>query len=249
MFNMLEEFDLKGKVVIVAAGGKSWARELAEYFNGAGARVTVASGDSEKLSEISAALPAGDVLCLPANLSSAGEVDSVMESTIAKFGRLDALVNHLNLEVWKPLQDITEEDWSRIMQANVTPVFLGCRAAGRHMVGQKSGNIVNVISGLAERAVPTGTAYCAGMGAVLELTRCLALEWARFNIKVNAVGVGWTEEAAPAVGKDIMVRYIPAQRRARAEDVLPLVGFLASGAASFLSGCLYTVDGGLMARA
>ena len=246
---MLEEFSLKGKVAIIAAGGRSWTKELAQYLNGAGAKITVATSDRAKLDETAAALPGGDVLCIPADLTVAPEADSLVERTVGQFGKVDILVNNLNLEVWKSLLEMTEKEWHRVLQANVTSAFLSCKAAGKYMAAQKSGSIINIISGLAERGISTGAAYCASMGAVLELTRSLALEWAPLNVRVNAVGVGWTEKPVTGDGKDIMARYIPAQRRARAGDVVPLVGFLASDAASFLSGSIYTVDGGLMARA
>jgi NAD(P)-dependent dehydrogenase (short-subunit alcohol dehydrogenase family) len=246
---MLEEFSLKGKVAVIAAGGQSWAGALARHLHGEGAKVVLATGDRDEINELTGTLPPEDVLGIPGNLTDEREIEGVAERAVARFGKIDILVNNFNLEVWKPLLEMTEKDWQQLLQANLTPAFLSCKAAGRYLVAQKSGSVINVISALAERGIPTGAAYCASIGAVLELTRSLALEWAASNVRVNAVGVGWKERPAAGEGKDIMLRYIPAQRRARAEDVVPLVGFLASDAASFLSGCIYTVDGGLMARA
>ena len=246
---MLEELRLEGNVAIITSCGYSWIKELALSLNQAGARVTVATNDREKINEITSAFQEQDVLCIPADLTSAQEVESMVKRTVSHFGRVDILVNNLNLEFWKSLLDMTEKEWHEVVQTNLTSVFLCSKAAGKYMVAQKAGSIINIVSGLAERGIPNGTAYCASIGAVLELTRALALEWAQLNVRVNAVGIGWTDKQVTRGEKDIVARYIPMQRRARAEDVTPLVGFLASKASSFLSGSIYIVDGGLMARA
>ena len=246
---MPEEFSLEGNVAIITSCGYSWIKELALSLNQAGARVAVATNDLGKINEITSALPEQDVLCIPTNLTSAPEVESMVKRTISQFGKVDILVNNLNLEFWKPLLDMTEKEWHEVMQTNLTSAFLCSKAAGKYMVAQKAGSIVNIVSGLAERGIPNGTAYCASMAAVLELTRALALEWAKLNIRVNAVEVGWADKPIAKDEKDIVARYIPMQRRARAQDVTPLVAFLASKASSYLSGSAYIVDGGLMARA
>jgi NAD(P)-dependent dehydrogenase (short-subunit alcohol dehydrogenase family) len=246
---MLEEFKLDGDIAIVTSCGSSWTKEMALSLRDAGAKVVVATGDREKIKEIASALPEPDGLCIPADLTVAREVDDVVKQTVSRFGKVDILVNNLNLEFWKPMLDMTEKEWHNVIQTNLTSAFLCSKAAGKYMVAQKAGSIVNIVSGLAERGITNGTAYCASMGAVVELTRALALEWARLNVRVNAVGVGWVDKPVSKDEKDIVARYIPMQRRARAEDVAPLVGFLASKAASYLDGCLYIVDGGLMARA
>jgi 2-deoxy-D-gluconate 3-dehydrogenase len=246
---MLEEFKLDGEIAIIASCGSSWTKELALSLREAGAKVVVATSDREKINEVASALPEPDGLCIPTNLTIAREVEDMVERTVSRFGKVDILVNNLNLEFWKPMLDMTEKEWHEVIQTNLTSAFLCSKAAGKYMVAQKAGSIVNIVSGLAERGITNGTAYCASMGAVLELTRALALEWARLNVRVNAVGVGWADKPIAKDEKDIVARYIPMQRRARAEDVAPLVGFLASKAASYLNGSIYIVDGGLMARA
>ena len=246
---MLEEFRLDGNVAIIASRGFSWIKELALSLNQAGARVTVATSDREKINEITAALPGQDVLCIPTDLNNSREIESMVTRTVSQFGKVDILVNGLNLELWKPLLDMTEKEWQGVLQANLTAAFLCSRAAGKYMVAQKAGSIINIVSGLAERGIPHGTAYCASMGAVLAFTKALALEWAPQNVRVNALGVGWAESQGVGDEKDLLARYIPARRRARAGDITPLVVFLASQASSFMNGSFYIADGGLMARA
>jgi NAD(P)-dependent dehydrogenase (short-subunit alcohol dehydrogenase family) len=246
---MLEEFSLAGNVALVTSCGKSWIKELASALSDAGATVVVATSEQEKIDEVSRALKGKNVFCHLASLTDASEIEGLAALTVSRYGKVDILVNSLNLEVWKPMLEITEKDWSEVMQNNLTPAFLYSKAVGKYMVAQKAGSIVNIISGLAERGVPNGAAYCSSLGGVLQLTRALALEWAPQNVRVNAIGVGWTDKPLAGNEKDSMGRYIPSQRRARAGDVVPMVVFLASRASSYTSGCFYVVDGGLMARA
>ena len=246
---MLEEFSLAGNVAIVSSCGRSWTAELALALSEAGSAVVVVTDDQGKIAAVNAALQGRDFLCISADLTDDRQVEKAVAQTISRYGKVDVLVNSLNLEVWKPALEMTPADWSDVMGHNLTPAFLFSRAAGRRMVAQKKGSIVNIISGLAERGVPNGAAYCASLGGVLQLTRALALEWAAENVRVNAIGVGWQEKPLAANERDAMGRYIPSGRRARAGDVMPMAVFLASGASSYTSGCFYVVDGGLMARA
>ena len=115
------------------------------------------------------------------------------------------------------------------------------------MLGRRQGKIVNIVSGAAARGLGNATAYCASMGGVIQLTRSLALEWARDNVRVNGVGFGWMEESFGGGQGDAVARYVPMRRRGQASDIAPLVIFLASNASSYLSGHIYFIDGGLMA--
>jgi NAD(P)-dependent dehydrogenase (short-subunit alcohol dehydrogenase family) len=171
-----------------------------------------------------------------------------VDRTASQFERIDILINNFNLEFTKPFLDITEEEWRQVIDTNLTSVFHCCKSVGKYMVEQKSGSIVNIVSGLGERGLPNGAAYCASMGGVIQLTKVLALEWARKNIRVNTIAIGWMENSNGQRVEDPIVKYIPVQRRGNAEDVIPLVIFLASEASSYLNGNVYTVDGGLMAR-
>jgi NAD(P)-dependent dehydrogenase (short-subunit alcohol dehydrogenase family) len=249
MRDMLEEFKLDGKVAIVTSANGSWVQDIALSLKGAGARVLAAVDSREKTSTLISELQPKVDLSLSVNLSDAQEVENLVARTISQFGKVDILVNNLNREFWKPILEISEKEWLEVIQSNLTSAFLCSKAVGKHLVVQKSGSIINIISGLAERGVPNGTAYCASLGGILELTRALALEWAPKNIRVNAVGIGWKDRPIAQNEKDIMARYIPLQHRTRPRDVLPLITFLASDASSYMSGSFYIADGGLMARA
>jgi len=247
---ILEEFKLDGNVAVVTGCGSSWLKELAASLAQAGAKVVLAAPDGEEVTKIAVAIQheGQEVSCIPTDLTCAQEIESVVEQTISRFGRVDILVNNLNLEFWKGLLDMIEKEWHEVIDANLTSALLCCRAVGRRMVEQKAGSIINIVSGLAERGLPNGTAYCASMGGVLQLTRALALEWARQGVRVNAIGVGWSAGTVMEAERDAIAHYIPMQCRVRPEDVTPLVVFLASKASSYLNGNIYLVDGGLMAR-
>jgi NAD(P)-dependent dehydrogenase (short-subunit alcohol dehydrogenase family) len=134
------------------------------------------------------------------------------------------------------------------MDHNFNSVMNFCRAAGRQMLVQKKGRIINIVSGLAERGIANGTAYCVSMGAVLQLTKALALEWALTGVTVNAIGTGWFTEDGSAAD-DAIARYIPVKRYGKPYEVGSLVVYLASDVTDFTTGQFMFVDGGLMAHA
>jgi NAD(P)-dependent dehydrogenase (short-subunit alcohol dehydrogenase family) len=247
---ILEEFKLEGNVAILTGCGHSWLKNLGLALGQAGATVVTAGPEKEHIeSAIEEIQKLGrKAMAILTDLTSAREIQKMMDDTLSQFGRIDILINHLNLEFGKPFLEVTEEEWKRVIDANLTSAFLCSKAAGTHMVEQKAGKIINIVSGAAERGLPNGTAYCASMGGVVQLTRALALEWARTNVRINVVGVGWMENSFAGKQDDPVAHYIPMRRCARPEDIAPLMVFLASNASSYLSGQVYFVDGGLMAR-
>jgi NAD(P)-dependent dehydrogenase (short-subunit alcohol dehydrogenase family) len=247
---ILEEFRLEGNVAVLTGCGQSWPKSLGLALAEAGATVvTAGSGQKQIESGIEEIRELGrQATAIHTDLTSAREIQSMIDQAISQFGKIDILVNNLNLEFGKPFLEVTEGEWKRVIDANLTAVFLCSKAVGKHMVEQGAGKIVNIVTGGAERGLPNGTAYCASMGGVVQLTRALALEWARKNVRVNAVGVGWMENSFDGKQDDSVAHYVPMRRRGRPEDIAPLVVFLASNASSFLNGQIYFVDGGLMAR-
>jgi NAD(P)-dependent dehydrogenase (short-subunit alcohol dehydrogenase family) len=244
---ILEELKLDGDVAIITAIGQSWTKELALSLAQAGADVVIASRQPEIESAAEEVRRLGrEAIAMPTDLTSTQEVQRMVQQTASRFGKIDILVNSLNVEFAKPILEVAEEEWHRVINANLTSAFLCCQAVGRYMLEQKAGRIVNITSGLGAAGLPNSTAYCASMGGVIQLTKALALEWARQNIRVNAIGAGWMEKAK---AEDTVVRYIPERRLGNPEDLAALATFLASDASSYLSGHLYLVDGGLMARA
>jgi gluconate 5-dehydrogenase len=170
---------------------------------------------------------------------------------VAELGRLDILVNAHDLPFAKPLPDVALAEWRRVLEVNLTGVYLACRAAGGPMLSQGKGRIINVISLLGERGMANGSAYCAAQAGVLNLTRALALEWARQGITVNAIGAGWTEGMsliADEALKQQLVRYLPQRRLAQPQEISGVAVYLATDAAGFLTGQVIWLDGGARSR-
>jgi len=247
---ILEEFKLEGNVAILTGCGHNWLKYLGLALAQAGATVVTAGPDQKQIESGIEEIRKLErkAMAIPTNLMSSREIQKMTDDTLSQFGRIDLLVNNLNLEFGKPFVEITEGEWKQVVDNNLTAIFLCSQAVGRHMVEQKGGKIINIVSGAAERGLPNGTAYCASMGGVVQLTRALALEWARKNVRVNAVGVGWMGNSFGGNKEDAVAHYIPVRRCARPEDIAPLIVFLASNASSYLSGQIYFVDGGLMSR-
>lgn len=245
-----DEFSLDGSVAVVTASGSAWLPDMALALAEVGARVVLTGGPEGVISAAALAVQeaGGEAVAVPANLASERDVNRMVRRVLKDMGSINVLVNALNFEFWKPLLQITTTEWKHVYNTNVTANFFCTRQIGKHMVAKKKGSIVNVTSGLAQRGLSNGVAYCASMGSVLQMTRALALEWANLQVRVNAVGVGWMEGPARKEGKDPLAGYVPMRRRAMPEDAIPLIVFLASDASSYLSGNIYMVDGGLMAR-
>ena len=245
---MLDEFRLRGDVAVVAGCGRNWMKDVALALAEAGARVVVTGSEEDSLGPITkeAGLWDMEVVAMPADLECPREIEHITAEILSRFGKIDILVNNFNLEFGKPLLEISEKEWGQVLDANLKEVFFCSKILGKHMVDRNSGRIINIVAGPAERGIPNGSAYCAGMGGVVQLTRALALEWAPHNIRVNAIGIGWMEEIADGELPDPVARYIPMGRRGGGKDIAPMVVFLASRASSYLSGCIHYADGGLM---
>lgn len=244
---------LKDKVAVVGGLGQSWQKEIASYLAEAGASVAVFGKDGDELAAAvkSAERLGGQAIAVTADPFKPAEVSQMVQTVLGKWQRIDILVNSFNLPFAKPLPEISTAEWSKVIEANITPVFLTTQAVGKHMLERREGRVINITSGLAERGLPNGSAYCAAKGAVLQFTRAVALEWARSNVRVNAIALGWMEGSAE-VSKDewrqALVRYAPLKRLAKPEDFAAAIVYLASDASSFVTGSTFYITGGLMAH-
>jgi NAD(P)-dependent dehydrogenase (short-subunit alcohol dehydrogenase family) len=241
---------LDDKVTLIAFKGNTWLADIAVSFAEAGANVAIVGDEVEKVNDTVMMLKnkGYEILGLPTQTDRTEAVNKAFRKAVDHYGRIDILVNNFNAEITKPLLTMSEEEWHQILAANLTSAIYCCKSAGQYMVKQHAGSIINIISGLAERGLINATGYCAALGGVLQLTRALALEWAKMNVRVNAIGIGWKETDGTPGQKDPVKSYIPSKRRARPDDITPMVLFLASEASSYLNGNVYYVDGGLMAR-
>ncbi|HEX9641248.1 MAG TPA: SDR family oxidoreductase, partial [Candidatus Krumholzibacteria bacterium] len=179
------------------------------------------------------------------------EVASLIERTVTELGGLDVLVNAHDLPFAKPAVETTFAEWRRVLDVNLGGPFLASRAAATHMLPREHGRIVNLASVLGERGMTNGAAYCAAQAGVFNLTRALALEWARNGIKVNAIGAGWTEGMGIIGGDDTrqqLERYLPYKRLAKPEEIAGAAVYLASDAADYLTGQVVWIEGGALSH-
>lgn len=247
-----EDFSLKGKVVVVTGVGRSWLNTIASCLAEAGADVVLASQDKKQMdSAVSAAKKWGHkTVAIPTDVTNSQQVEAMAKKVSTDWGKIDVLINSLDLQFAKPLLETSEEEWQKVISANLTGVFLCTKVVAKHMLG-KGGKIINFSSGMAERGVSNTVAYAASKGAVEAFTRSAAIEWSRQKITVNAIGLGWfTEETKVPEGEptDPLVRYLPLRRLGQPADLEPMIVYLASDASSYVTGQIYYVSGGVMAH-
>ena len=255
-----EGFDLTGKKALVIGAGSSAGRAIALALAEAGAEVAITSAsrgedDVHALAETARQLEAKGQRSDPGGILDAadsGEVREAIEGLTSQMRRIDILVNCPDLFLGKPVEEVSDSEWQRIISVNLSSVFFACRAAGPQMVKQGFGRIINVASGLGERGLPNCSAYCAAKGGVFNVTRALAQEWAAAGVTVNVIAPAWMEDT-PGLGElnpetNRLLRFIPMRRAGRPDEIGPLAVYLASDSAGYLTGRAIFVDGGLMAH-
>ena len=250
-----EGFDLSGKKALVIGAGSSAGRAIALALAEAGAEVAVTStgrdsGDIAATSETARLLGKAEARQIDA-MSSSDVRDAVAGAT-RDLGRLDILVTCADLFLAKPVEEISDAEWERVLITNLSSVFFACRTAGPQMARQGYGRIINVASGLGERGLPNCSAYCAAKGGVLNMTRALAQEWAAKGVTVNVIAPAWMEDT-PGLGEpdpesNRLLRFIPMRRAGRPDEIGPLAVYMASESAGYLTGRAIFVDGGLLAH-
>ncbi len=251
-------FALHGKSALVIGASNSIGRAAAVALAEAGANVAVATTTRAKREEVTANSCANEIWALnrkgfaqAIDAADEGDVGSLVQRAVSEFGRLDVLVNAHDLPFAKPIAEITFAEWRRVLDVNLGGVYLACRAAGKPMIAQGGGRIINVASVLAERGMNNGTAYCAAQAGVLNFTRALALEWARTGVTINAIGAGWTEGMGIIGGDDnrkALERYLPYKRLARPEEIAGIAVYMASDAAVYLTGQVAWIEGGALSH-
>jgi NAD(P)-dependent dehydrogenase (short-subunit alcohol dehydrogenase family) len=238
--------EVKDKVAIVTGAASGIGRATVELLHTRGAKVVAEdiNPDVEKLAR-------SGIATLVADISQDGSAEKAVALALERFGRLDILVNNAARIVYKPLAEMTRQDWEWVMTTNVTGAFLHSREAVKAMIPNKSGAIVNIASYASYFAFPTIAAYCASKGALAQLTRTLALEVAEHGIRVNAIGAGDVVtnflndvfEDGPGFLAD-HGKGAPVGRAAQPEEIAEIVAFLASDRASFIVGSVVMADGG-----
>ena len=249
----MPDFRLDGKACLVTGAGRGIGRAISIALSEAGAKVALGLRDAatgRALADEIRALP------LQMDVTDLGQVTAAVDAVASEFGRLDVLVNNAGIGPPEtPAEDVAVEDFDATVALNLRGTFFASQAAGRVMIGQGSGRIVNLSSQAGFVALPGEAVYCMTKAAISHLTKCLAVEWGRHGINVNAVAPTFiatpgTEPALsdPAFRADVEERIAALHRIGTPDDVTGAVVFLASPAASLVTGQTLIFDGGWTAR-
>lgn len=250
-------FSLEGKVAIVTGGRRGIGRAIALAFTEAGADIVVCDrvvedGELEAVAEEIRRLGRRS-LAIQADITRKGDMDNLVQRVVAEFSAVDILVNNAAMNIMTPLLELREDGWDRIINTDLKGYYLCSQAVARRMVEQKRGNIINMASTAAMKAAPEMGAYCIAKAGVVMLTRVLALELAKYNIRVNAIAPSMVKTkfsqplwSDPKTLKQIEAE-IPLGRLAETGDIIGSALFLASDASSYITGHTIIVDGGLNA--
>lgn len=248
------EYSLAGHTAIVASSGGDETPQLAAALAEAGASVFAVARHADALDTIRASVSAvtgSDTRGYVGRWDTPEDAAAVVSALTAARDRVDILVNDTRSFFAKPAADISLQEWDELHARNVRATFMLSQAVGQRMLAQQYGRIVNVISNLAERAVINCSAYSATQAAVLSLTRSLAVEWGRSEIRVNAVGSGWsTAEDVPleTQREELLVRYTPMRRKGHPRDLAAMLVYLCSPHCDYPSGQPVYIDGGANAH-
>jgi glucose 1-dehydrogenase len=250
---------LKDKVAVVTGASSGIGRAIALALASEGAAVAVnyardAGGAEAAVKEIEAG--GGTAIAVQADVSKPDDVKALVGRTVQRFGRLDVMVNNAGVERKMPFLETPIEVWQEIIAVNLTGPWLGCQEAARQMVSQGGpGRIINVSSVHEDLAMPTNSPYCAAKGGLRMLTRTIAVELATHGITVNNVAPGAIETPmdapleADADQMSQLLSEIPLGRMGKPEEVASLAVYLASDAASYVTGSTFFVDGGMTRQA
>ena len=255
--NVKDMFDLKGKVAIITGGGKGIGLKMAEGLAEAGANIILCSRKAQACQKAAGDLAklGGKTLALPCDVKSPNEIQAVVDETLRTFGRLDILVNNSGTNWGATPEDYPLEGWQKVMDTNINGLFLFSQIAGRAMIRQKGGSIINISSIMGvvgtEAEVADAIAYSASKGAVLSFTKDLAAKWAKYNIRVNAIAPGWfptdmSQWVLDNHGEKIL-SHTPMKRFGELDELKGATVFLASEASRFVTGIILPVDGGYLA--
>ncbi|MFV9511314.1 SDR family NAD(P)-dependent oxidoreductase [Tepidibacillus sp. LV47] len=249
----MDLFNLEGKVAIVTGSGKGIGKAMALGLADAGADVVVVARTQSDIDQtvLEIEQKGRKAIGISTDVKKKEEIEKMVEQTLHTFGKIDILINNAGMNIRTPALEVPEEEWELIVQTNMKSVFLASQAVGKHMVEQRHGSIINISSVAGHVALRTGVAYAATKAGIIQMTKTLALEWGKYNVRVNAIAPWYfktplTEKLL--ANEEYYNEVISRTPLCRVGDVKELVGpavFLASDASTYVTGHTIFVDGGM----
>jgi NAD(P)-dependent dehydrogenase (short-subunit alcohol dehydrogenase family) len=254
----MDQFRLDGKVSVVTGAAAGLGKAMARALGQAGSKVVIWDLNGPKAEETAALFREEGIeaTAVQADVTKPDQIEAAVSEIMDRHGRIDALFNNAGITIHKNAEDMPLEDWHRVMEVNLNSVFMMSQVVGRIMIRQKAGSIVNTssMSGLIVNTPQNQTSYNVSKAGVIMLTKSLAVEWARHNIRVNTIAPGYmkTEMTAPffEAGGPMVEKWMsltPMGRPGNPEELGGLAVYLASDASSFVTGGVFVIDGGYTA--
>jgi len=247
---------LEGKVALVTGAARGIGRSIALLFAKEGAQLILDDILEDKIHEVAEEIRGfgGEALSIKADVSQSDQVAFMVSKAMERFNRIDVLVNNAGVSETGPAEDFAEHSWDNVLGTDLKGVFLCSQVVGREMIKKRQGSIVNISSIAGFNALPGRVGYCSAKSAVIMLTKVLAIEWAKHNIRVNAVAPGYVRtrmiEEMMELGildeKKITQR-TPMQRICHPDEIARIVLMLSSEESSYITGATISVDGGWVA--
>jgi NAD(P)-dependent dehydrogenase (short-subunit alcohol dehydrogenase family) len=251
--NVKQLFDLTDRVAIVTGGSTGLGRQMAEGLAEMGAHLVLCARKRDRCEQAAEELKALGVktVALGCDVRNPADIQQVVAATVSQFGRIDILINNAGTSWGAPVEEMRLKHWNKVIETNLTGTFLFAQAAGKVMIGQRRGKIINIASVAGLHGAPPefqATGYHASKGGVITLTKDLACKWAMHNIHVNAIAPGWFPTNMSGVvierNKETLRKKIPLGRFGNEQDLKGAAVFLASAASDFVTGHVLVVDGG-----
>jgi gluconate 5-dehydrogenase len=251
--NVKQLFDLAGRVAIISGGGTGLGRQMAQGLADMGANLVLCARKKERCEQAAEELRKLGVktLALGCDVKNPDEIQAVVNATVAAFGRIDILINNAGTAWGAPVEEMRLEQWNKVIETNLTGTFLFSQAAGRIMIRQRKGKIINIASVAGLGGSPPefqAIGYHASKGGVITFTKDLACKWGMHNIQVNAIAPGWFPTNMSVImierNREMFLKSIPAGRFGNESDLKGAAVFLASDASDYVTGHILIVDGG-----